>query len=117
MQTILFVLNAPPYGSERILTALRLASALAADKTAARLTVFLASDAVVCAHTGQQVAAGNSLGQMLGDLVAEGVEVFACRTCLDARGMDAGQLLPGVGIGTMPQLAGLTLAASKVLSF
>jgi len=116
MQTILFILNAPAYGSERILTALRLASALVADPTV-QITLFLVSDAVGCALNGQQVAAGLPLGQMLEELIAQGAHVAGCRTCLDARGISAAQLLPGVRIGTMPELAQLTLDADKVLSF
>ncbi|MCP9757960.1 hypothetical protein EGI20_01340 [Aquitalea sp. S1-19] len=117
MQNILFILNAAPYGSERTLSALRLATTLAADAAEPRLSLFLLSDAVVVAQSGQQVAAGLALGQMLEELLAQGVTVQACRTCLDARGIGAAQLLPGVEIGTMPSLAALTLAADKVLSF
>ncbi|WP_280954848.1 DsrE family protein [Paludibacterium denitrificans] len=54
MQKILFILNAPPYGSERTLTALRLATTLAADAAAPELSIFLVSDAVSTALAGQQ---------------------------------------------------------------
>lgn len=117
MQKILFILNAPPYGSERTLTALRLATTLAADAAAPELSIFLVSDAVSTALAGQQTAGGLPLGQMLAELAQQGVAVYACRTCLDARGINESLLLPGVTIGTMPGLAQLTLQADKVLSF
>jgi len=34
-----------------------------------------------------------------------------------ARGISESQLIPGVRIGTMPELAAWTLAADKVISF
>lgn len=51
---ILFVLNDPPYGSERDYNALRLA--MASKKHAPELTinVFLLGDAVSCAVLGQK---------------------------------------------------------------
>jgi uncharacterized protein involved in oxidation of intracellular sulfur len=39
------------------------------------------------------------------------------RTCAEARGLDQTRLLPGVKIGTMPELADWTLEADKVVSF
>lgn len=117
MQKIVFVLNASPYGSERTLSALRLAMALADTDDKPQLHLFLLSDAVVTALAGQSVATGASLGEMLQDLLAAGAEVKVCKTCAVARGLEQADLLPGVGIGTMPELAALTLAADKLLSF
>ena len=51
------------------------------------------------------------------ELIDAGARVYACRTCLDARGLSADRLLAGVEVGTMPILARLTLDADKVLSF
>ena len=119
MQTILFVVSAPPYGSERMLSALRLATALLAqDGEAIQLRLFLLSDAVTVALPGQQSAvAGASLGAMLETLLAAGVDVRLCRTCLQARGLTDLDLLPGAVVGTMQELAEWTLTADKVLSF
>ncbi|BEV70524.1 MULTISPECIES: DsrE/DsrF/TusD sulfur relay family protein [unclassified Paludibacterium] len=117
MQNILFTLNASPYGSERTLSGLRLALALSDSEAKPKITLFLLSDAVVTAMQGQTVAAGATLGEMLQDLLATGATVKVCRTCTTARGIDEALLIKGVGIGTMPELAELTLAADKVLSF
>lgn len=117
MQKIVFMLNASPYGSERTLSALRLALALADTADKPELDLFLLSDAVVAAKSGQAVAAGATLEEMLRDLIAAGARVKVCKTCAVARGLTQTDLLEGVGIGTMPELAALTLAADKLLSF
>jgi len=117
VQNILLTLNASPYGSERTLSALRLTLALASHTQPSRIKLFLLSDAVITAQSGQGNNAGPSLGEMLTEAIAHGVTVYVCRTCADARGLDQQRLLPGVRIGTMPELAGWTLEADKVLSF
>ncbi|WP_089082687.1 DsrE/DsrF/TusD sulfur relay family protein [Aquitalea magnusonii] len=117
MQNILLTLNASPYGSERILSALRLTLALASHSQPSRIKLFLISDAVITAQSGQGNTAGPSLGEMLTEAMAHSVAVYVCRSCAEARGLDQTRLLPGVKISTMPELAGWTLEADKVLSF
>lgn len=117
MQNILLILNASPYGSERSLSALRLTLALASHAQPSRIKLFLLSDAVFTAQSGQGNTAGPSLGDMLAEAMAHGAAVFVCRTCADARGLDQGRLLAGVKIGSMPELASWTLEADKVISF
>lgn len=117
MQKIVFMLNAAPYGSERVLSSLRLAAALCASEIPAQVRVFLLSDAVPLALAGQQVASGQSLGDMLDQLLAVGADVRVCRTCVEARGLQNAEWLDGVEIGTMPELAEWTLEADKVISF
>ena len=47
MQTVLFIIHAPAYGSERMLSALRLATAIAAQEIeTVDLRLFMMSDAV-----------------------------------------------------------------------
>ena len=118
MQKILVILHAPPYGSERCLSALRLITALRgsdADKPAVKL--FLMSDATVLGLPNQQDGAGNGLQGMLEPLLAQGVEVKVCRTCALNRGIAELPLIPGVVIGTLPELAEATLWADKVVTF
>ena len=117
MQKLLLILNAPPYGSERTLSALRLASALVNTEPQPELHLFLLSDAVVCALSGQMAASGESLADMLNGLTTAGADVRICRTCASARGVDETRLLAGVRIGTMPELAQWALEADKVISF
>ena len=117
MQNLLFILNASPYGSERVLSSLRLALTLSSAEAKPAITLFMLSDAVVTALSGQSSANGSSLGEMLQTLLENGAELRVCRTCLAARGISASQLIAGVQIGTMPELATLTLSADKVISF
>jgi uncharacterized protein involved in oxidation of intracellular sulfur len=54
----LFIVNDPPYGTERVCNALRLAHALLKRDTSAEITVFLMADAVVSARKGQKTPDG-----------------------------------------------------------
>ena len=61
MQNILIIVHAPPYGSERCLSALRLATALAGNDAKPKVSVFLMSDATVLGLPNQVDGAGNGL--------------------------------------------------------
>lgn len=118
MQKILVIVHAPPYGSERCLSALRLALALAGregDKP--RLDLFLMSDATVLGLPNQQDASGQTLQQMVEQLTAQGVPVHLCKTCAANRGLLNLPLIEGVRIGTLAELAEATVQADKVLTF
>ena len=54
----LFILNDPPYGTERSYNALRLAHALFKKDPETDVTVFLMADAVVAAKAGQKTPDG-----------------------------------------------------------
>lgn len=118
MQKILIIVHAPPYGSERCLSALRLATALAGNEEARpEVRLFLMSDASVLGLPNQVDGTGNGLQAMVEQLVELGVPIKLCRTCALARGLAALPLIPGVSIGTLPDLAEWTLAADKVITF
>lgn len=118
MQRILVILHAPPYGSERCLSALRLATALAGKEEAPpEVRLFLMSDASVLGLPNQVDGTGNSLQTMVEQLVGLGVSIKLCRTCALARGLAELPLITGVSIGTLPELAEWTLAADKVITF
>ena len=118
MQNILIVVHAPAYGSERMLSALRLASALyAQEHETIDLRIFMMSDAVTVGLPTPNADANENLQTMLIDLLAQGAQVRLCRTCAMARGIANLALLPGIAIGTLPELAEWTLAADKVISF
>lgn len=113
---ILLILNDPPYGTERSYNGLRLANALA--KSGQVVTVFLMADAVACAKAGQKTPEGfYNIERMLGRLIAAGGRVLLCGTCMDARGLEATQLLAGAERSTMDALAEATIAAERVLVF
>src|SRR3989304_4383006 len=104
----LFIVKAPPYGTERSYNALRLARQLL--KTGSEeVKVFLIGDAVACAKAGQKVPQGYyNAGDMLGMVVRAGGEAGVCGTCIDARGISAGELIVGVPRGSMEMLANWT---------
>jgi uncharacterized protein involved in oxidation of intracellular sulfur len=82
MQNILIIINAPPYGSERCLSALRLATALAGNDAKPAIRIFLMSDATVLGLPNQIDGAGNGLQGMVEQLVGR---FRLCRTCADSR--------------------------------
>ncbi|EGJ08916.1 MULTISPECIES: DsrE/DsrF/TusD sulfur relay family protein [Rubrivivax] len=118
MQRILIIVHAPPYGSERVLSALRLANALAgSDGTPPELRLFLMSDAVVLGLPNQADGSGNGLLGLVQELAAREVPIALCRTCALARGLAELPLVEGTRIGTLPELAQWTLWADKVITF
>ncbi|WP_265945115.1 DsrE/DsrF/TusD sulfur relay family protein [Dechloromonas sp. A34] len=117
MQNILIIIHAPPYGSERCLSALRLATALAGNDRKPEVRIFLMSDATVLGLPNQIDGTGNGLQGMVEQLVAQGVDIRLCRTCALARGLGDLPLTPGLAIGTLVDLAEATLAADKVITF
>ncbi|MDR0233643.1 MAG: DsrE family protein [Zoogloeaceae bacterium] len=117
MQTILIIIHAAPYGSERCLSGLRLATALAGRDDKPTVRIFLMSDATVLGLPNQIDGAGNGLQGMVEILVDLGVEIRLCRTCVLARGLSELPLIAGTAIGTLDELAEMTLTANKVITF
>jgi uncharacterized protein involved in oxidation of intracellular sulfur len=114
---ILFILNDPPYGTERCYNALRLAHTLLKKAPEAEITVFLMADAVIAARKGQKTPDGYyNMERMLKRVLAKGT-VLLCGTCMDARGMTDVDVMDGAKRSTMDELADTTLAAEKVLVF
>ena len=114
----LFILNDPPYGTERVYNGLRLAHALVKKDPQTGVTVFLMADAVGAARAGQKTPEGYyNLERMLKRVIAANGKVLLCGTCMDARGLDEAALMPGARRSTMDELAAETLSADKVLVF
>lgn len=113
----LFILNDPPYGTERSYNGLRLAYALA-KRDGEQVQLFLVGDGVACAKRGQKTPAGYyNLESMLKGLVTRKAEIAVCGSCIDARGIAEGELAPGATRGTMEGLASWTAEAGRVLVF
>jgi uncharacterized protein involved in oxidation of intracellular sulfur len=114
----LFIVNDPPYGTERVYNALRLAQTLLKTEPKPDVTVFLMADAVVAAKAGQKTPNGYyNVERMLRNVLNGDGRVLLCGTCLDARGLDEAGLMDGARRSTMDELAGATLEADKVLVF
>jgi len=111
----LIIINDPPYGTERLYNALRLANAMIRNDH--DVTVFLMADAVSAAKAGQKTPDGYyNIERMLRRVVQKG-KLLLCGTCLDARGLLEGDLLEGSTRSTMDELASETALADKVLVF
>lgn len=112
----LFILNDPPYGTERIYNALRLAHTLAKNDPEAQIAVFLMADAVLAAKAGQKTPDGfYNVERMLKRVIVNNGQLLLCGTCLDARGITEAEIVEGAQRSTMDELAAATLAADKVL--
>lgn len=112
----LILLNEAPYGTERSYDGLRLATSLAGTRE--ELRVFLFGDAASCAKRGQGVPSGYyNIETMLVGLAKRGVEIGACGSCLEARGISGEELVKGVRRSSMDELTEWTLWADKVITF
>ena len=117
MQNFLFILNDPPYGTERSYNGLRLARSLL-NSGEAEVKVFLMGDAAACAKGGQKVPTGfYNIGDMLGSVIRRSGAVSVCGTCMDARGIGDADLVPGAQRGTLDMLTEWSMRADKVLVF
>ncbi len=116
--TYLLVLNDSPYGSQRTYNAVRLAGVLAKSTTSSDVAIFLLGDGVVSGIRRESPAdASYNAQEMLRVLAAQGMSIGACRTCLEARGIDDSSLVAGIKRRTLDDLRNLTEEATKVLIF
>jgi len=115
---VLFVINDPPYGTERVYNALRLAHALLKKDAQTQVTVFLMADSVVAAKAGQKTPDGYyNVERMLKRVLSANGKLLLCGACMDARGLDDAALMAGAHRSTMDELATATTEADKVLVF
>lgn len=115
----LFILNDPPYGTERSYNALRLAPVLALAKTEGQqVRVFLIGDAASCAKAGQKVPPDYyNIGDMLGMVARRDAAIGVCGTCMDARGIAEAELVQDAHRGTMAQLTEWAAWADNIMVF
>ena len=118
MSKILFILNDPPYGTERAYNALRLAINVLKKDPSTEMRVFLVGDAASCAKAGQTLPQGYyNLETMLKVVAKRGGTVGVCGTCMDARGLKDGDLAEGARRSSLDEMTEWTLWADKVLVF
>ncbi len=83
---VLFILNDPPYGTERVFNGLRLPPRWP-NAPAPEARVFLMGDAVGAAMANQRLPDGYyHLDRMIGVCARHGADIACCGTCMDARG-------------------------------
>jgi len=114
----LFILNDPPYGSERTYNGLRLVTNLLTKTEGAEVAVFLLGDGASASKAGQQTPNGYyNIERMLKSLTNKGGSLLVCGTCMDARGITEAELVEGAKRSTMDELGALTSSVDKVLVF
>lgn len=117
MARTLFILNDPPYGTERSYNGLRLAGALA-KREQEEIRIFLMGDAAACAKAHQKVPQGYyNLELMLKLPARRGAVIGVCGTCMDARGIADGELTEGARRSTLEELTDWTQWAERTLVF
>lgn len=115
---VLILINDAPYGTEKAYNAFRLAMALQKDHQQVQVNVFLMADAVGCGIPHQNTPQGYyNIERMVKSVVNKGGKVKACGTCADARGIKDLELIEGVEISNMAELAKWTVEADKVFTF
>ena len=116
--SILILINDAPYGTEKAYNGLRVAMALQKDHPTVQVNVFLMADAVGCALPNQNTAQGYyNIERMIKSVLVKGGKVRACGTCSDARGIRNLQLIDGVEMSNMSELAQWSVDADKVFTF
>ncbi len=114
---VLFILNDPPYGSERVFNGLRLANAIG-KRDDTEIRVFLMGDAVTAAMVNQKLPDGYyHLDRMIATAARHGADLGCCATCMDARGITDDMLTKGARRSTLDELADWTLSADQVVTF
>lgn len=117
MARTLFILNDPPYGTERSYNALRLAGSLS-KREGEDVRVFLMGDAAACAKGHQKVPQGYyNIEVMLKATARNGADIGVCGTCMDARGIAETELAEGTKRSTLDELTSWTQWADKTLVF
>lgn len=117
-QKVLIIVNDAPYGGERPYNAMRLALNLLKAKPAPALRIFLVGDGALCAKSGQTTPDGHyNIERMLKGAAVRHAEVGVCGSCMDARGLEEGELVRGARRSSLDEMTKWTLEADKVLVF
>lgn len=115
---ILLVVNDAPYGSEKMYNAMRLAITLQQEHGDVEVRIFLLGDAVTGALPNQATPQGYyNLERMLKAVIKRGGQVKACGTCSASRGIKEMNLIGGIEVSTMSQLAQWVVESGKVITF
>jgi len=111
MATLTAVVAGPPYGTERVCSALRLA-------------LVILKDAVLSAGNGQkppEMPVGSdrmpNCEELLRAAVQSGVTVKACGVCSAERGVTQGEVIDGVQIASMKDLVDWVVASDRTVFF
>ena len=113
----LFILNDPPYGTERSYNGLRLAGNLA-KREGEEVKIFFIGDAAACAKGGQTTPNGYyNIERMMKLVTAHGGELGVCGSCMEARGITDKELAKGAQRSSLDELTDWVEWADSVISF
>jgi len=122
MATITVVVGDPPYGKQRVYTALRFS--LVALHEGHQVNLFLLEDAVFAAKRGQQPpempvgdAGMPNCEELLQGAMKEGLTIKACRVCSMERGLQPEEVMDGVVVGSMVDLVNWVVESDKTVIF
>ena len=117
MAKSLFILNDPPYGTERSYNALRLAGSLS-KREGEDVKVFLIGDAASCAKKNQKLPQGYYNAEvMLRNVGRQGGQIGVCATCMDARGIADAELTDTAHRSSLEELTNWLQWADRTLVF
>jgi tRNA 2-thiouridine synthesizing protein D len=122
MATITVVVGDPPYGKERVYTALRFS--LVALHEGHQANLFILEDAVFAAKRGQrppEMPVGDAgmpnCEELLRASIQEGLKVKACRVCSAERGLSQDEVMEDVEMGSMADLVDWVVNSDKTVFF
>lgn len=123
MATITVIVGDPPYGKERLYSALRFV--LAALHEEHSVNLFLFEDAVFGPKKGQNPPEipvmldqrMPSCEELLRACLLEGAKIKLCGVCARERGVTQEEILEGIEIATMRDLVQWVVESDKVVSF
>jgi tRNA 2-thiouridine synthesizing protein D len=122
MAVITVAVGDPPYGRQRVYTALRFS--LVALHEGHQVNLFLFEDAVFAAKRGQKPpempvgeAGMPNCEQLLGAAMQEGLTVKACRVCSAERGLGAEEMVAGVESASMLDLVNWVVQSDRTVFF
>lgn len=116
MTTISIILGSGPYTTERPYTAMRFAyTALINDH---KVNMFLFEDAIFAAKKNQNPSNVYNMGEWVKKCMEEeNFTLAACGVCMKSRGVNIGELIDGIKVGTMDMALEMTLESDKQLFF
>lgn len=122
MAIITVAVGDPPYGKERVYTALRFS--LVALHEGHQVNFFLFEDAVFAAKRGQrppEMPVGDAgmpnCEELLRASIQEGLKVKACRVCSAERGLSQEEVVEDVETGSMADLVDWVVNSDKTVTF
>ena len=122
MAVITVAVGDPPYGKERVYTALRFS--LVALHEGHQVNLFLFEDAVFAAKRGQkppEMPVGDAgmpnCEELLRAAIQEGLKVKACRVCTSERGLSQEEAVEDVEAGSMADLVNWVVNSDKTVTF